>query len=110
MAEFGAFTFSAITWYEIVRGLRASGATTKLQRFETFVSRSTVLPVSDRVLDIAADLWVAARGRRQRTFDADLLIAATALEQNAMLVSGNADHFHDLPGLVVVDWRQPATS
>jgi predicted nucleic acid-binding protein len=71
-AQFGTFTFSAISWFEIVRGLRAAGSTTKLRRFEEFVSHSAVLPVSPRVLDLAADLWVTGHGRRHRTFDADL--------------------------------------
>lgn len=107
--HFGRFTFSAVTWYEIVRGLRAVGATTKLSGFEDFAVRSNVLPVSTAVLNIAADLWGAARGRRHPTYDADLLIAATALEHRAVLVTGNVEHFAWIPGLIVEDWRRTAT-
>jgi tRNA(fMet)-specific endonuclease VapC len=103
--QFGTFTFSAISWFEIVRGLRAAGSTAKLRRFEEFVSHSVVLPVTPRVLDVAADLWVAGHGRRHRTYDADFLIAATALEQGMELVSGNIEHFSWMPNLTVVDWR-----
>jgi tRNA(fMet)-specific endonuclease VapC len=103
--HFGAFTFSAITWYEIVRGLRKANATALLKRFEEFVTNSVMLPVTPRVLDIAADLWVAAIGRQHRTFDADLLIAATAVDRSATLVTGNVDHFSWMPGIVVEDWR-----
>jgi tRNA(fMet)-specific endonuclease VapC len=103
--QFEVFVFSAVTWYEIVRGLRAAKATTKLQLFEDFVRRSTVLLVTDRVLDLAADLWVEARGLRHRSCDADLLIAASALDQGATLVTGNHDHFAWIPGLTVEDWR-----
>ncbi len=108
--QFGTFVFSAITWYEIVRGLRASRATTKLTRFEEFSSRSLVMPVTPRVLDLAADLWVAGQGRRPRSYDADFLIAATALEQSAVLVTGNVRHFEWMPGLSVADWREPTSS
>jgi tRNA(fMet)-specific endonuclease VapC len=104
--QFGTFTFSAITWYEIVRGLRAANSTTKLQRFEEFADQSLVLPVTNRVLDLAADIWVAGRGKRHRSYDADLLIAATALDQGATLVTGNVDHFKWIPGLDTEDWRE----
>jgi tRNA(fMet)-specific endonuclease VapC len=103
--HFGTFTFSAISWFEIVRGLRAAGSTTKLQRFDEFVSHSLMLPITPRVLDLAADLWVTGHGRRHRTYDADLLIAATALEQGMGLVTGNVDHFSWVPNLAVEDWR-----
>ncbi len=103
--QFGVFPFSAITWYEIVRGLRKAKSTTKLARFEEFVAHSQVLPITQGELDRAADLWVAALGRQHKSYDADLLIAATALDQNATLVTGNADHFRWVPGLVVEDWR-----
>lgn len=106
--HFGRFTFSAVTWYEIVRGLRAAGGTTKLVGFEDFSVRSTVLPVSMSVLNTAADLWGAARGRRHPTFDADLLIAATALEYEAVLITGNVEHFAWMPELIVDDWRRAA--
>jgi tRNA(fMet)-specific endonuclease VapC len=103
--QFGTFMFSAITWYEIVRGLRKAKSTTKLARFEEFVRNSLMLPVTPRVLDLAADLWVAAIGRQHKTYDADLLIAATAVEQDATLVTGNVDHFDWIQGMMVEDWR-----
>jgi tRNA(fMet)-specific endonuclease VapC len=38
--HFGFFTFSIVSWYEIVRGLRAIGAITRLQALDEFVARS----------------------------------------------------------------------
>jgi predicted nucleic acid-binding protein len=37
--------------------------------------------------------------------DADLIIAATAMEHRRVLVSGNTDHFAWIPGLVLDNWR-----
>jgi tRNA(fMet)-specific endonuclease VapC len=37
--------------------------------------------------------------------DADLLIAATALERCTHLVTGNIRHFEMIPGLQIRDWR-----
>jgi predicted nucleic acid-binding protein len=58
------------------------------------------------VFDIAADIWVAGLGRRNRSYDADLLIVATAIEQAATLVTGNVNHFSWMPGVLIEDWRR----
>jgi len=39
--------------------------------------------------------------------DADLIIAATALEHGRVLVTGNTLHFAWVPGLKLSNWRLP---
>ena len=102
----GQFAFSAITRYEAVRGLRRKKATAQLTRFHTFCQHSLILPVTDDVLDRAADLWVIAYQGGHPRNDADLIIAATALENGRVLVTGNNTHFNWIPSLTVQDWRQ----
>jgi predicted nucleic acid-binding protein len=107
LQQHGQFAFSAITRYEILRGLKSKNATAQLQKFEAFCLNSLVLPVRDAILVRAADLWVVAfQGGHPRN-DADLIIASTALEGGRVLVSGNAKHFTWISGLTVEDWRQP---
>lgn len=101
------FTFSDFTRYEVTRGLRAKGAARQLQRFATFCQHSQVLAVTDSVFDRAADLWVVADRGGLPKKDADLVIAATALEHGLGVVTGNTGHFSWIPGLIVEDWRQP---
>jgi tRNA(fMet)-specific endonuclease VapC len=99
------FAFSAITLYEILRGLRASQATRGLNTFLKLVGNSDVVPVSLSVLYRAADLWAdAGKGGYPRN-DADLIIAAMALESGRLLVTGNGPHFSWIPGLSLADWR-----
>jgi tRNA(fMet)-specific endonuclease VapC len=99
------FAFSAITLYEITRGFRATRAVRGLTKFLKLVDDSDVLPVSIPVLRRAADLWADAyRGGHPRG-DADLIIAATALESKRVLATGNTAHFTWIPGLTVTDWR-----
>jgi antitoxin (DNA-binding transcriptional repressor) of toxin-antitoxin stability system len=38
--------------------------------------------------------------------DADILIAATALEHGLAIATGNIVHFERIPGLQVVNWRE----
>ena len=105
LAQHQRLAFSAITLYEILRGLRASQATRGLNTFLTLVGNSDVLPVSILVLFRAADLWAdAGRGGYSRN-DADLIIAATALESGRVLVTGNSQHFSWISGLSLADWR-----
>ncbi len=103
----GPLCFSAVTRYEIRRGLKHKKAHRLLVKFESFCKSGLVLPVDDAVFERAEDLWVIARTGGFPHNDADLLIAATALNQGRELVTGNTPHFAWIPGLTLIDWRQP---
>lgn len=107
LAQQGQFAISAITRYEVIRGLREKQATAQLARFDAFCQHALVLPVTDAVFDQAADLWVVGRKQGLKPSDADLVIAATALQFQRTLVTGNTAHFQWMPGLVLENWRQP---
>jgi tRNA(fMet)-specific endonuclease VapC len=64
LAQYGQFAISAMTWYEVRRGLKDKGATRQLQKFEQFCQHADVFPISDAVLDRTSDLWVEGRKRR----------------------------------------------
>src|SRR5450759_4085138 len=85
----GQLAFSSMTRYEILRGYRDQNATTQLARFAVFCQHSLVFAGTDAVLDRAADLWVTGRRGGHPHDDADLIIAATALEHGRVLVTGN---------------------
>ena len=57
-------------------------------------------PIANRAADLRSDL--AAAGTPVGPYD--LLIAATALEHGATLVTKNVREFARVPGLVVEDW------
>lgn len=104
--QHGQLAISAITRYEVTRGYKDQNATRQLARFATFCQNSLVFPLTDAILDRAADLWVVARQGGHPRSDADLMIAATALEHGRTLVTGNTPHFVWIPGLAIEDWRQ----
>lgn len=107
LRQHGAFAFSALTRFEITRGHLESGATRKSARFASFCQHSLVLPVTDVILDRAARQWVIARRQGHAHSDADLNIAATALEHERVLVTANSAHFDWMPGLTIDNWREP---
>ncbi len=102
----GRFAISALTRYEVIRGLRDANATAQLSRFTTFCQNSLILSITDSILERAADLWVAARQGGHPRSDADIIIAATALEHRLVLVTGNTPHFSWVPGLTITNWRE----
>jgi tRNA(fMet)-specific endonuclease VapC len=103
----GQLVFSAMTRYEILRGYKKQNATTQLARFAIVCQNSLLLPVTNSIFDRASDLWAFAYWNGHPKHDADLLIAAIALEHQRLLVTGNHRHFAWIPGLTIADWRLP---
>ena len=107
LSHHGRLSFSAITFYEVIRGMKSAGATRQLANFLQTAATSEVMPISISILVRAADLWsVATAGGHPRN-DADLIIGATALEVGRVLVTGNKSHFDWIQGLTLEDWRHP---
>jgi len=52
---------------------------------------------------VRMELYLRSSHRRH---DADILIAATALEHGLVIATGNVTHFGRIPGLQVVNWRE----
>jgi tRNA(fMet)-specific endonuclease VapC len=107
LGQHAQFAVSSITRYEVVRGLKEKQATRQLARFTTFCRHSLILPITEEILDRAADLWVTARRGGHPGRDADLFIAATSLEHDRVLVTGNTPHFAWVPGLKLANRRAP---
>src|SRR3972149_6908349 len=72
LAEHGAFSFSAITRYEILRGLKAKNAVAQSAAFDRLCAASDVLPLTDEVY---ADL----KRLGALIGDGDILIGGTGL-------------------------------
>lgn len=108
LAEHPRLAFSAMTIYEIARGYRAKHASRQLAEFFKTIDTSDVFPVSVPVLMRAADLWAEGRSGGHPHDDADLIIAATAIEAQRVLVIGNTSHYSWISGLRLADWRPPS--
>ena len=107
LQEHGQFSFSIFTRFEIARGYKEKRATRQLAKFNIFCRHSLVLPLTEMVFERAEDLWALARRGGHPSGDADILIAATALDSGLALATGNTTHYGWMPGLVLTNWRQP---
>jgi tRNA(fMet)-specific endonuclease VapC len=106
LAQHGQFTISIITRYEILRGLKAKGATQQAIRFEQFCERNKILTITDEVIVQASEIYADLYKRGELIGDADILIASTALVNAFGVATNNEDHFRRVTGLQVENWHK----
>jgi predicted nucleic acid-binding protein len=89
-------TFCTIVLYEWLRGPRTDD---EVETVSAFFQTERVAPFREREAKTAAALYRRVKRARQR--QADLAIAACAIEQGATLWTLNAEDFDDVPGLTL---------
>lgn len=104
LAEHDQFTFSILTRYEILRGLKAKGANKQAKAFDRLCTRSVILPLTDEVVVKAAKIYAELHARGELIGDADILIGASALVHGLDVVTNNEQHFGRIKGLKVQNW------
>ncbi len=99
------FIICPVVFYELRRELSFKGARVQLSAFDSLIEGMTWREFDAPVWRRASDLWSALRARGHPHEDADVLIAAHALENGATIVTGNVGHFQHT-GAVVEDWSR----
>ncbi len=95
---------SCITYYEIKRGLLATNATRQLADFHKWLPKMPILFLSHiEIVERASAIYVDLKRSGQPIGDADILIAATAMTHDLILVSPDSDMWR-ISGLTVEDW------
>jgi tRNA(fMet)-specific endonuclease VapC len=97
-------TFSIITRFEILRGLKVKKASSQLSAFDVFCNENEIFSLTDSIIVRAADIYADLSSRGQLISDADILIAATAIEHGLILVTNNLSHFNRITGLQIDNW------
>lgn len=94
-----------VVYFEVLRGLRHRDAHGQEARLKALARGLDWEELWRDDWERASDLWAnaASRGRRCDD-DADLLIAAYALNRSATVVTANRPHFESL-GVPVENWR-----
>lgn len=106
LRQYGVFSFSVITRFEILRGMKARTASTRLDFFELFCQQNEVVELHDSVIIRASDIYANLYRRGELIGDADILIAATALERGIPVVTNNELHFNRISDLEVINWTR----
>ena len=101
---FGYLNLSVATYYEIMHGLMFKDARKQMQAFETFLKDCRVLPLTEEIAHLAADVYAELRRNNQIIGHTDVLIGATGLHHNLTVVTNNQAHFGRIPNLKLDNW------
>lgn len=95
------FSLSVISVAEIEEGLLGIKRTKRLSAFRKTIEKIKIIQVT---IDIAQNFSRIRKNLRKRGLlidNMDLLIAATALEHNLILITNNTKHFSKIPELKI---------
>lgn len=100
------FSISNVVQYEIQRGIFYRQSK-KLQRsFDTFCNYIHVFPMTDFDFVKAAQIYADLRKSGRLIEDADIFIGASAIVNNAVLVTNNEEHLGRIDGLQIENWTK----
>jgi tRNA(fMet)-specific endonuclease VapC len=98
---------SAVTSYELRFGVaRVPKAKRLATQLETLLAWITILPFDDSVAQVAAHIRVELEREGQPIGPLDVLIAATSLAANGVLITRNLTEFRRIPGLNLQNWYE----
>lgn len=94
-------SISIITYGEVLYGIKKSKRTETHAQFDAFLLATPIyiLPINEMIIKKFIDLKIVLEQKGEKLQDFDLLIAATAIEHNLTLVTGNRKHFSRIPHL-----------
>lgn len=97
---------SVVTYYELKRGLIASNSTTKLKAFQIILhSYFEVVLMDFDMYERSAQIYADLKKDGNIIEDDDIFIGATALENDAVLVTNNERHLGRINGLKIEVWN-----
>ena len=97
---------SVVSYGELLYGARKSSSPTRNLSLVQGISETfPMLPVTPAVTEGFATVKAELELQGNRLEDFDLLIAATALTHNLVLVTNNQKHFSRVPGLDIENWN-----
>lgn len=100
------FTFSVITRFEILRGLKVKNAQKQITNFGLICLQSREINLTNEIVNRAAEIYADLYKRGELIGDADILIAATAIENNLPIVTNNEKHFQRIANLQILNWNK----
>jgi predicted nucleic acid-binding protein len=94
--------------YELRRSLVGRGASTSLAHLDSLAQSMTIVPVTAEIARRAAEISASLGADKHKQLpDGDILIAATAQTEGAVLVTSDVD-FRSIPGVTAKDWSEIA--
>jgi tRNA(fMet)-specific endonuclease VapC len=107
LREYGRFSLSVLTVFEIVRGRHQANQLDRATQFLVWTKGAEVVPFGGECARLGGEIAGTLLRNGIVVGVADALIAATAIVHESILVTGNVGHYqHMLPfGLAIENWR-----
>jgi predicted nucleic acid-binding protein len=109
LAHHPQFTLSSLTVTEIVAGYRQAQRESQLQSFQAAIAVNEVLSFGPAAARLAGEILGELRRRGETIGHFDPMIAAIAITNGLVLVTGNTVHFTRIQqlgyGLTLDNWR-----
>ena len=96
--------FNKISYYEVLRGLKYIDNSQKIEQFNQMCILFDFLELDNKTFELAAEIYSKLRSEGTLIDDADLIIAANCIVNNAVLVTNNVKHFKRIASLRYVNW------
>lgn len=93
-----------IAYYEVQRGLLYNNSKKLQKSFDNFCLSQGIMEVTIPAFYRAAQIYAKLRKKGQLIEDADLIIAAIAIENNAILATNNTGHMSRIEKLKLENW------
>lgn len=107
--QYGIFSFTSVTLYEIVYGLELKSAAVQLRKALAWLNQNEQITPIDADYVAAATIRATARKQGFVLELPDCLIAAVAIRLRRPLVTGNTEDFEAIKktgvNLVIENWR-----
>ena len=101
---FNKLTIKIISYYEILRGLKDLGNREKIERFEDFIRENELISIRKETVQKAAEIYAYLKKEGNMIEDADILMAATAIVEDLVLITNNIRHFNRVKDLKLDNW------
>ena len=102
--KYDKLTISVITYYEILRGLKEIKSKKKLELFYEMAEKAEIIILTVEIMDKASDIYLELKKEGELIEDADILVAASAMVNDLVLITDNERHFRRIEVLEVENW------
>lgn len=96
---FGFYTISIMTFIEVVKGWQKRQREDRVQEFLTEIANVEVLAIDNYIAELAGRICGDLERMGQPIGLADSIIAATAIHEDLILVTGNLSHHQRIQAL-----------
>ena len=97
---------TGLTVYELYKGISFIGVKQREQEVEDFIELVDILQLDTDIEKKAGEIYADLRKKGEQISDADILIAATVLVNDSVLVTNNNKHFERIKNLKIENWLQ----